>query len=384
MNELEARKSMAMKMMDVEYLPAIQQGALEVPNCKKCPLAKVSALGVAFEPLVTAIQSVVSGGSGMSGIYHVNTKGLQMAQFKNGSGFLGSLMTEAGTVGGGQAIITPLACDPTMLFMAAALMAIEKKLDDIQELQQDIMDFLKAKEKTKIRGDINVLTDVLNNYKFNWNSEKYKTNKHILVQDIRKEAEQSLLLCRDQIERQLVEKGLIHRDEEVKKKIQKLQGEFKDYHQALYLYSFSAFLEIMLLENFDSRYLDNVSHRIEEYTFNYRELYTSCYNQLEGFSQSSVQSFLTKSLAGLSKGAGEVVAKIPIVSKGQVDEALVSVGDKLGRATARKTEKTMERLAESAAKCSAPFVENIKTVNRIYNQPTEILFDAENVYFLIG
>ncbi len=382
MNELEARRSMAMKVMDVEYLPAISQEALEITNCKKYPLAKLLTLGVAFEPLVSSIQHFVNGGARTSGLYYVNTKGLQMAQFKNGSGFLGSLMTEAGTVGGGQAVMTPLACNPTMLFMAAALMTMEKKLDAIQALQQDIMDFLKAKEKAKVRGDINVLMDILNNYKFNWDNEKYKTNKHILVQDIRKEAEQSLLLCCDQIQRQYLKKEFIHRDEDVMAEIQKLQNEFQNYKQALYLYSFSSFLEVMLLENFNSHYLDSVSQGMEKYASHYRELYTACYNQLEELSKSSVQSFLANGLAGLSKGVGGLIAQIPVVSDDPVDEALVSLGSGLDRVTAQKTKKALEQFAESAENCSAPFIENINEVNRIYNQPTEVLFDAENVYFL--
>ena len=43
--------------------------------------------------------------------------------------FIGSLKSSIGGVGGGQARMTALACDPTMLFMAATLMNIEKKLN---------------------------------------------------------------------------------------------------------------------------------------------------------------------------------------------------------------------------------------------------------------
>ena len=49
----------------------------------------------------------------------------------------------------------------TMLFIAATLCQIESKLNDIQELQKEMIDFLKAKEKTKLKGNINTLVDVL-------------------------------------------------------------------------------------------------------------------------------------------------------------------------------------------------------------------------------
>lgn len=320
----------------------------------------------------------------MSGIYHVNTKGLQMAQFKNQSGFLGSLMTDTGMVGGGQAVITPLACDPTMLFMAAALMNVEKKLDNLKELQEEMLDYAKAKEKAKIRGNINVLTDVLNNYKFNWDNEKFKTTKYILVQDVKKDSEGSIQLLRDQIKKKISKKDIVHSDQEVSIKLKKLQEDFNDYKLALYQYSFSTFLEIMLLENFNEQYLESVIKRIEEYTLQYRELYTEGYSKIEEMSKSSVQSFLTRGVAGFTKGAGEIIGKIPVVSKGLVDEALISAGGKIEKLGDKKTDKAMNRLIGSAMNCATPFVENIKTINKIYNEPMEILFDNENIflYFL--
>ena len=73
----------------------------------------------------------LKGTAGTSGIYRVNTKGLQM--FESQGGYIGSLQTTAGTVGGGQAVMTPLAVDPTLLFMSMALMTVEKKLDEIKD-----------------------------------------------------------------------------------------------------------------------------------------------------------------------------------------------------------------------------------------------------------
>ena len=383
MQNLEARKQTALEVLNVEYLPAIPDEKLQLMNYQKYPIANITALGVGLEPLVSAVKSIAThGAAGGSGIYHVNTKGLQMMQFRNGTGYIGSLATKTGKVGGGQAEMTPLACDPTMLFMAAALMNIEKKLDSIYELQEEMMDFLKAKEKAKLRGDLNVLNDVINNYKFNWNNEKYKTNKQILVQDIRKEAEQSIQLFRDQISKKIAKKGFIYGDQEVKTKLQKLQVEFKDYQLALYLFSYSGFIEIMLLENYDSQYLKSMANRIEEYTFQFRKLYTDCYSQIEGMSKSSVESILTKSLAGISKGTGKALAKTPIVSKGPVDEALISIGNKLGELNDRKTENAMKKLIDAAADSTTPFVNNIKVVDRVFNEPMEVLFDNSNIYFL--
>ncbi|NBI63567.1 hypothetical protein D3Z38_11010 [Clostridiales bacterium] len=79
---------------------------------------------------------------------------------------------------------------------------------------------------------MNTLTDILNNYKFNWTNEKHKTNKHILVQDIRKESEQNILLYRNLIARKHIAPCLLHSDQEVGRKSKKLD-KFVDAQNAV-------------------------------------------------------------------------------------------------------------------------------------------------------
>ncbi len=154
-NELDIRREAALQsMMNVECHLIMPDIDTSMSKATKIPLQNLSALGVAFQPLTSAIQTAITGGGG-SGLYYANTKGMQM--FSTSEGFIGSLKNAAGTVGGGQARMTPLACDPTMLFMAAALMSIEKKLDAIQETQAEILGFLEEKERAVMQGNLNVL-----------------------------------------------------------------------------------------------------------------------------------------------------------------------------------------------------------------------------------
>lgn len=380
MNELEEKKA-ALSVMDVLLLPDIPQEHLAENRCQKYPLGNLGALGVAFEPVVGAIQSLTSG-AGRSGFYYVNTHGSQMFQFANSSSYMGSLKAANGGVGGGQAALTQLPCNPTMLFMSAALMNLEKKLDDIRALQQDILDYLKAQEKAKLKGDLDVLMDVVSHYKFNCDNERYKNGKYTLVQSIHKDAAQSLNLCQKQIESQLAKKDVLHSDRSVSEKIAALTSELHSYQTALYLDAFSAYLEVLLLDNFDSQYLNSLIEGIQEKAFKFRELYTACYNQIEALCGSSVQSVLTKGVAGLGKSLGKTIAKIPIISKGPVDEALVAAGDKLEQRQSEKSENTMRPLIDSVYRFTVPFVENLKILDRIYNRTAGVLFDKESIYFL--
>lgn len=51
------------------------------------------------------------------------------------------------------------------------------------------------------------------------------------------------------------------------------------------------YIEVMLLENFGSAYLDSTAHKIEDYSYQYRELYTKCYNQIEGYAKTSINFY---------------------------------------------------------------------------------------------
>lgn len=58
-------------------------------------------------------------------------------------------------------------------------MNIEKKLNTIQETQKEILEFLKEKERATLQGNFNVLSDIMGNFKYNWDNDTYKTNKHL-------------------------------------------------------------------------------------------------------------------------------------------------------------------------------------------------------------
>lgn len=376
-NEIESRKDATLKaMIDVEYLPSMPELDFSITETK-IPLSNLAALGVAFKPLAGAIQAIGGTGGG-SGIYFVNTMGKQM--FSTSNGYIGSLKSAAGTVGGGQARMTALPCDPTMLFMAAALMNIEKKLDDIREVQQDILDFLEEKERALLQGNLNVLGDIMSNFKYNWDNATYKSNKHILVQQIKKEAEGSIILYRDQIAKKLKKRSLIHSDRDVKTTLKKVETQFSDYKLALYLYSYSSFLEVMLLGNFEEGYLDSVEERILEYASQYRTLYTDSYDLMETYSKTSVQAGVLAGLSIASKFMGETIAKIPVISNSRLDENLIEAGTKIGVHKEKRTTAALEEFSESSMRIVIPFVDNIRAVNALYNKPATYLFDSENVY----
>ena len=212
--------------------------------------------------------------------------------------------------------------------MAAALANIEKKLATIQDMQQEMIDFLIQKEKADLKGNLNFLFDVFNNYKYNWKNAMYKNNNYIKILDIRQEAEKKIAFYREQIITKINKKSFMHSDQTVNKQLQAVQARFKDYQLGLYLLGFSSFLEVMLLENYDANYLSGISAKLDTHSLKYRELYSKCYDEIEGYALSSVQSSI-----------------------------------------------------EHQSNSIRPFIENIDTVNELYNKPIQLLVDKENLYF---
>jgi hypothetical protein len=379
-NEITSKKNAMLQMMsNIECCPVTKDTEFTRRKGNSISLSNLSILGITFQPVIAAIQSVTSE-AGKSGLYYVNTQGKTMFQYKESFEYLGSLKNSSGAVGGGNAKMTRLACDPTMLFMAIALMNIEKKLDDIQEVQQDILAFLEQKEMAKQQGNLNVLSDILKNYKYNWDNEKYKNNKHIQVQEILRDSEHGIILYREQIAMSISKRSFIHGDKEVRSTMKRLQEQFKEYQLALYLLSYSSFLEVMLLDTFDEGYLSSIVNKIEDYSFQYRKLYTDSYNLMEEYSKSSVESAVLSGLSFASKALGGAIAKAPAINKTQLDENLIEAGGKLQMQSAKKTNQTLEQLAVSQRRLVNPFVENIRMVNEFFNTSSEILFDKEKLY----
>ena len=64
----------------------------------------------------------------------------------------------------------------------------------------------------------------------------------------------------------------------------------KEYQLATYTYSFAAFLEPMLSENFDEANLNAIAAKISDHGNEYRKLYTECHNAIEESSKASADA----------------------------------------------------------------------------------------------
>ena len=395
----QSRKAdIARQALDMEFTPQSTDIPVSLDKATKLPLAEIASLGTAFASLPavfrTVTQTVSISGEGLLRATDAsgNPLDLRILQaFNDGSGLMGSFRDASN--GFGQArlhtvasqtadVVTTMLYDPTTFFMAAALMEINKKLDAIQETQQEMFEYIRNRDKAELRGDLETLSDVLNSYRFNWDNAQYKNNKHILVQQIRNDAEKAIIQHRAQIEGKFKSKGPIHIDKEVRDKAAAIRDELEEYRLSVYLYSFASFLEVMLLENFDPDYLAATAGKIEERSLAYRMLYTKAYDALESQADSSVRAVALGGLSGAMSFLGKVIEKTPVGDLTPIDEALQDASKGIGDFSRGVKRDMMRKIADARSSDVRPFVENIENVNRLYNEPTMLLADEDAIYVL--
>ena len=136
----------------------------------------------------------------------------------------------------------------------------------------------------------------------------------------------------------------------------------------------------MLLENFETNYLNSIASKIQEYSSDYTALYEKCAEKIKKDSKTSLEGYALKGLSKLSDEAGKMVEKIPVISKSQLDENLLKAGGILQDVDTNRTQNIMHILADNQTDYVNSFVENIHTIDNLYNKSIQLMFDSENIY----
>lgn len=269
-----------------------------------------------------------------------------------------------------------------MLFMAAALAQVSEKLDSIQETQEEMFEFLRREKESEQRGDLVTLADTVNGYKHNWDNADYKASKLTLVQSIARKAQQNIVFYRDEARASMRNKTFIPLEKDARSKGAKATESMHNYQLALYIHSFASFVEVLLLGNFSSEYLDSVSAKINSLSLEYRQLYTECYNSLEAASESTLEAGVLSGLAFAGKAIGKAIEKTSIGDKTPIDEVLIDAGDAVQNLRDNLASKPTEQLISTKENVALPFSDAVERISYLYNSDFEILMDAEAIYLL--
>lgn len=377
-NFLAVTNAETLSICDFEYK--------QLDNCTSFTFGELASLGAVFGNFPNAFSSVVQATKGPKVLYEATFPVAgKLAQAKDGRGFLGTILGKSGIVG--QARFNPVTVGTTAqvasstatMFMAVAIMAINKSLKEISKTQKDIISFLEIDKQSQLKGDLIVLTDIISDYQHNWNNDKYRNNREIQVLDIRRSSEQNILFYREMIDKTLSKQSFISFD--ISKILSKIQAEFRNYKLSVYLYAFSSFLDIILLENFDSDYLKSIVEKIEKYSAEYDEFFEKSSEKIESYVDSSIKSRALQGVAIAGKFVGKQLSKIPDKdNKMKLDDKLIAGSEKMNTLSKKSFKKTMENFTVVEDSEIALFADKIRQFDIMHNQQFKIIFDGEKIY----
>ncbi|MBQ4060368.1 MAG: hypothetical protein IJD40_15775 [Lachnospiraceae bacterium] len=367
----------------------------ELPQGRKTsvPIAQLSALGAGVASLLPAFRTVSQSteinaanlyrwvNEGAGNTLKVAKNGNQWGAYKTATGT--SKMAQFQVAGPLNATsTTTLPINPATMMMAVALFSIEQQLSNIAEMQKEILSFLEIEKESEIEADIETLSNIITQYKHNWDNEQFIASNHKMVIDIQRTARKHMISYQKRVRDAIKDKKLLVLQSKIKTTLDEMIKDFKYYRLSLFAFSMSSFIEIMLSGNFKEENILAIKEEIQKLAFDYREVFNECSVYLERMEKSSIESNVLKGVSATSKAVGKFIGSIPKIKDGQIDERLQEAGERVSDKAKSIETDSIADFAEISNPGTSLFTEKMDDMIMIYNHTTDICFDNNNIYLI--
>ena len=382
LNELAEYGESVRPSVCVEHALADIKDTCQTPALAKIPFTEIAALGGSFAGVVNTLATPAA-----EGVYRcVFPNGVKgtLAMAKDGSGALGTIMNETGIAGQARWLPVDKAVGPALIeatLIAVAVLAVVKQINDIKDGQKAIIEILERDKKSQLLADYDILSSYMEDYRFYWESDADIVVNLNQVKNIKRNAMKDIRSYEEQIKGMLSAKKNLLKMQTTSQKIGDILDRFVHYKLALHVFALSQYMEVMLSKNFQAEYLNKISDEIREYAYSFRDLYTSCYDKIELLKSEAVTTQMASNVANVSKTVGKFIGKIPVVSKGPVDEFLIGVGDLISEAEKEQMRKTMEFFIQYKDSGLIPIAEHIDMINSLSNRPMLMVYNKKVIQF---
>jgi len=352
-------------------------------NSLAMPLSSLSNLGSYVSSLKTTIKEITNdpkkGGSGLYRVTNLKVgdkldptkKGITYGVVKkaDGSSKLAQLKE-----------VNSVPLDPTTMMMAVALYEIEGQLNEIIEISKKIFSFLQQDKEAEIEADLECLNNIIREYKYNWNDSQYLANNHKYVMDIKRTAKKNMNFYKKQITDDILQNNLIVMNQKMNSIQNELEKKFKYYRLALYTYSFSSFLEIFLLGNYQGDYLITKKEELEALDEEYINNFEIASKFIKKTANKSLEGNLLKGLGSTQKAIGDLAEKIPVMRDKQIDQMFKKNAENFKESGENIKNEFSDRFELIKKSNAEIFINKVDDINQIYNKTQSIYFDNENIY----
>lgn len=382
LSELNTASAMT-PSMQVEHTLADIKDTFQTAPLAKIPFTEIAGLGGAFSGLAKTLCTPST-----KGLYRcVFPEGVtgKLAQAKDGSGALGTIINEKGIAGQArwlpaeENVIGPSLAQTALV--AVAVLAVVKQINDIKDGQKEIIGILERDKKSQLLEDYDILSSYMSNYKYYWENETELLVNLNQVKNIKRNAKKDIRSYTEQIENHLAAKKNLLKTKTASQKIGDLLNRFIHYKLALHVFALSEYMEVMLSKNFQAEYLEKIAQGIRDNDYRFRKLYSQCYDKIEAIRNEAVTSQAAKKASEAAKGLGDFIGKIPVVKQGPVDEFFVGLGNEIGNADKKRLEKSLAFFMQYKDSGLPPVADHIDTINQLANKPVVMLYNDNTLCF---
>ena len=391
------------QLADLDLFPIVKMPETSLKKYNKIPVSGLAALGSAFSQLPVNARTIMQTKTTMTDttepLYRaINPKGIVGVWAQGDYGLNGNIMQvndQGKNVIKGRLqfekvtntpitenVSTTIPFDPTLMVVAVAVMAIDQKLDAIQESVENVFQFMELDKQSVQRGNLKKLAEIAEDYKIYCKDKDFCANRNQLVQSIQTKALQDVEFYKERISTQLDKQKDLHFSKDADSVMNGVVHEFAEYQLSCYLYAYCAFMDTMLRQDFSTDHIVRCRERMQALSNEYTVLYLNCCKQIEKYHHTSIDSKIVDGVGFAVKGLGKTIGAIPVIKDGKLDETLIEAGKKIDN---KQTQKIMDKL-DFVKTCEdnhmKVFEENLSTVDLMFNGENTMLTDGENVYVL--
>lgn len=333
------------------------------------PVADLPSLGVAGKSLQQFIQSIKAPGG--EGIYRVTfPKGFDgtLSRFKNEDAFLGSGISDGKMA---QARLNQIHFDPTQMFMAFALMNIQNRLGNIEEIQREMLGLWHLEKEASLRAALECLNELVEDYKYNWQNSEFVSQQLSMLGGIVRDAKGIRAIYEKKIKDLLNTGDEAHGMATANKKVNELRQYIRYYHLAFYVHSYAVYLQTILRHNYDADNLRNISGRLQQEARQYNELIEKCLAWIDKYMKGSYNSLVAPMLNGVDSFFARATKKIPLgISKVYSADAERYVSPK----------KQKARLEQDIDSGTVVFADSVRHIDQLQNGQVVLYLEGEQLY----
>ena len=281
-----------------------------------------------------------------------------------------------------EALKTVAVSNPYVLLVVIALAIIEKDVKAVLAVTKEILAFLEAEKEAEIEADVKTLSSIISKYTINFDNERFIASNHKMVLDIQRTARKNMLFYEKQISNMAKNNIVGITQSNVESYFKKLEREFKYYRMAIYTFSLSSFLEIILSGNFKEENVKLAKDEIDDANIKYSNYHAICLERIKKISHQSIESNTVKGTGVVTSFIGSLFAKSKKEKDIEKSKKLIAKGDQLKEKSIVIENTFIKGFEDLKENSSELFAEKMEEIIFIFNNTGQICCDENGIYLI--